>query len=483
MQTTDPTLDPAERPTAPATPPTPALETSPGFLGRSLLVALLVLVGINVAAFLVFYRDTLGSVAVPYAEDFSALTRLDYRQYGGTWKVVDAALVQSDASLPDLFAVLTPRLPEPAAGSIAATLRFTSENDGGGVLFGMEQPDDRRGSHLVRFGRGDDGVPYVVWGTFDQDLQFASQGSQPLPDLGETARLQVVFGPATYDVLVNDAPVAQAVPVLYHGGHLALTTWFSSVVFDDVQVDGAAPGTTGAVPADPAADPGEPAAPAQPDPTTAPAQPDAVIQPVAPVEPVATPGPQAVIDVAGQSLGHVDAFIDAFDGTGADAEWTVQVGEWTRRDSALVQGDASRYDLAIAHRATVSNASVKVHLTQVDGLGAGILFGLPQLDSLRGGHLVRFGEDGTLFWGAFDQDRVFTGQGYAPTNVKPGETHLLEVQLTGDTYAIALDGTVLAENVPLHTPEGHIGLTTSVTSATFEDVTVAPLTQQPGSTR
>lgn len=161
------------------TPPTTAKpESSARFLGRSLLIAIVVLVGLNVAAFLVFYRDTLGSVALPYTEDFSQTTRLDLRQFGGSWRIQDGARA-GRPELPDMFAVLPAHLADGASGSISATLRFTSPNDGGGFLFGMERSDDRAGSHLVRFGRGKDGAAYLAYGGFDRDLTFTGQGSVP----------------------------------------------------------------------------------------------------------------------------------------------------------------------------------------------------------------------------------------------------------------------------------------------------------------
>ena len=262
-------------------PETPTTESSPAFLGRTVLAAIGAVVAINLGAFLLFYGDTLSSVALPYREDFSHTTRLDYREFGGDWRIADGALVQGDASLPDQFAVLTAHLPV-VGGTFGATMHFTSPKQGGGLMFGMAKVGDRHGSQLVRFGRGDDDKPYLVYGAFDQQLQFQAQGTVPLPELGETARLALTIRPDTYDVLLDGTPVAQGVPVLFSGGNVALSTWFSSVSFDDIALDAAGQAATASQPDPAQAAPAATAAPA-PVTTTVPA-PAATFAPVTVVQ-------------------------------------------------------------------------------------------------------------------------------------------------------------------------------------------------------
>ncbi|MFN8620755.1 MAG: hypothetical protein U0869_08445 [Chloroflexota bacterium] len=451
-------------PTTTTSPAAKTLETSPGFLGKTLLGAIAVLVVVNIGAFRLFYGDTLGSVALPYHEDFSRTTRLDYRQFGGTWRIKDGTLVQSDPALPDQFATLGAQLPTGTTGRFGATLRFTSDRAGGGLLFGMEHGDDRAGSQLVRFGRNEDGTPYLAYGAFDEQLQFQGQGSIPLDTLPESVRLAVVLHPDTYDVQVDEQTVAADVPLRFHGTHAALTTWFSSVVFDDVTLEAIeAPAPTQAAQSAPTpADAPATAAPAAatPDPTAA---------------PDATPEPVAATPPATAALPAITALDESFDGDASTADWAPMRGDWVRDAGSLAQHDTTHYDLAIVHRAPIQDAAIAVRMTQQGSLGAGIVFGLPATDSLKGGNLVRFGPDGALFWGAFDDAGTFTGKGYAQTNVAPGEPHTLEVRLAATSYSIVLDGAELATGVPLAHELGHFGLTTSVTDASFDQVTVQPL--------
>ena len=55
--------------------------------------------------------------------------------------------------------------------------------------------------------------------------------------------LEVRVTGETYAIGMDGTDVASAVPLLYHGPRLALTTWFSSVAFDDVSVDEIPPAT------------------------------------------------------------------------------------------------------------------------------------------------------------------------------------------------------------------------------------------------
>src|SRR5579871_5348424 len=115
-------------------------------------------------------------------------------------------------------------------------MQFVSGPKGGGLLFNMQDDDDREQSQLVRFGIDPQSVPYLVWGYFDQNLNFTSQGSIT-PDTSLTnatgATLGVTVHGQQYDISVNGDTVQANVPLQYYGGHVALTTWFSQISFDN----------------------------------------------------------------------------------------------------------------------------------------------------------------------------------------------------------------------------------------------------------
>src|SRR5690349_15593891 len=80
------------------------------FIGKSVLLAFVIWIGINLLLFLVLYGDTLTPMALPYVEDFQQLTRLDYRQFGGAWHLRDHKLIQTNTKGSDLLAVIPLRL-------------------------------------------------------------------------------------------------------------------------------------------------------------------------------------------------------------------------------------------------------------------------------------------------------------------------------------------------------------------------------------
>jgi hypothetical protein len=93
--------------------------------------------------------------------------------------------------------------------------------------------------------------------------------------------------------------------------------------------------------------------------------------------------------------------------------------------------------------------------------------------SRNGAHMVRFSEDGkAIFWGNYDQNGDFTGQGSANIEAPGTEPHTLQIRLGTDTYSVVLDGTVITENVPLQSKQGHIGLTSSESVVAFEQVQI-----------
>ena len=160
----------------------------------------------------------------------------------------------------------------------------------------------------------------------------------------------------------------------------------------------------------------------------------------------------------------------------APAAWLPVSGDWQVIDGALVQTQREGYDLANFHADPFANYLLRVRFKLLAGTGAGVLFNAPGTDSKNGAHLVRFTDDGAgLFWGHFSAEGVFTGQGYAATGAPGNDWHVLEVFSAGATYAIHLDGAPVAQDIPLRSASGHIGLTTSQSTAAFANVEVFDL--------
>lgn len=218
------------------------------------------------------------------------------------------------------------------------------------------------------------------------------------------------------------------------------------------------------------------AAPSQPPAVTAAATPDAIQAPAAAAPTTAVDG-AAVVVADGENLLPADTFA----GGQSDAAWRPYSGEWVTENNAMRQLLADGFDHGIVREGLFLNYSYAVTVQQLEGVGAGVLFNVPNIAAKNGGHLVRFSDDGRgIFWGQFDEQGIFTGQGYIATAAPGTAPHRLEV-LSGDTtYAIKLDGAVLAQGIPLLSKSGHIGLLASQTVAAFSDVQLRALTGDAG---
>ena len=170
-------------------------------------------------------------------------------------------------------------------------------------------------------------------------------------------------------------------------------------------------------------------------------------------------------------------YTSQFTGNLPDTGWTPYAGDWQVRDGALVQQQLDGYDLGITYQQPFEKARVSAKFKLEQGVGAGLLFNLPHADGKNGGHMVRYTDDGAgIFWGYFDDQGVFTGQGFAGTPSPGATAHVLEVLADASTYAVVLDGVMLAEGLQLYSPRGYIGLTTSQSTAAFQQVAVASWT-------
>ncbi len=428
----------------PVVPPRPSPTLSLRFIGLSLLLAFILFVGADVLLFLAYYRDTLTPLSLPYIEDFATTQRLDYRQFGGKWELRDNTLVQSESQSADLMAVLPLTLAADQSYQFGAHLQILQGPNGGGILFNLQHADSRQQSQLVRFGN-DNGRDYLVFGYFDEALQFVGQGSIAPPDLTAGVDLAVQVHDQTYDVLINGQPVQQHVPLHYSGGRVAVTTWFSSVAFDDIYVNplGEAIAAT--------------ALPAQDAPTI-------LASATIPVTAADTALPVA----------ENEFFTEQFSADADQTLWAAERGDWRFEEGALVQANPTGFDYNIIRSGTFANYTLRVQLRHRQGVGGGILFNLPDAQTESSGHMVRYFEDGTLVWGYF-ADSVFTGQGYKPITLPGDQAHILEISVGDNAYSIRLDDQLVAENIALASTQGHIGLTASQSIVAFEEISIKPI--------
>lgn len=399
---------------------------------------LLWLVG-NSLLFLSSYGDTLTPLTLPYLETFTNTQRLDYRQFGGRWRLQEETLVQSDPTEADKFAVIPFHLAPEQSYQFDAYMKVLDGANGAGLAFNMQQKDKLRQSHLVRFG-ANEGRTYLVFGYFDENDTFVEQGTQPAVDLTQGATLRVLVQGDTYTILLDDQIQQAAVPLHYAGGYVGLLTWFSRVAFDNVAINLVNPNAIVAgnsLAAD----------------TTAPNR-----------------APTVLLS---------QNFADAVD----QSQWQALSGDWQFTDDALVQQKTSGFDYTISHVERFTEFVLQARLRHGAGAaGGGVLFNRPDHETPKRGHMVRYDQGKTLIWGYFDEQGEFVTQGFQAVEPPGDQAHTLQITSDGTVYAILLDETVVAQDVPLMSREGHIGLTASQSAVAFESVTVTTFSPGPAAT-
>ncbi len=422
----------------------------------------------NAGIFMALYGDTLTPLTLPYLETFDTQQRVDYRRFFGQWQIQEQTLVQTDQNLADVFAVIPIDLAAYPAYQFGAHMQVQEGPNGAGLLFNMQRADLVDESHLVRFGVTD-GRAYLAFGYFDEKGQFVGQGSVEPPDTSQGVDLAVAVYADHYDILVNGQPQQRAIPLQYHGGKVALTTWFSKVAFDDVAItpvtqpigtDRAAPVVVDTLPitADLAA-------------TTALS---AIGSPPASMAgfTTTTTNPTPVVLSTGEPSRFTQNFAEAVDQT----QWTPFSGDWQFTPDALVQQQTDGYDYSISHAGSFTQFTLRVRFHHRTGLaGGGLLFNMPESANKQQGHMVRYYEGRALVWGYFDDQGNFVGQGDKAVEPPGAQTHTLQVVADSTVYAIFLDDTLIAEQIPLVSPGGHLGLTASQSIVAFETIEVAAL--------
>ncbi len=188
----------------------------------------------------------------------------------------------------------------------------------------------------------------------------------------------------------------------------------------------------------------------------------------------ATPKP-AAIDKNKVLQGSEAQWQSQFRGSLSDAGWRTIGGNWRFSNDSLVQEDTNGFDLAVAYaRSAFQNYSYTTTFRHLDGNGAGVLFNLPSPDRLDGGYMVRYSDrrPGGIFWGYFDDNGKFVGQGYANVSPPSDVSHTLRVVSGDKSYDVYLDDFLLAADVPLLRNYGYAGMITVQTAAEYESAQI-----------
>ncbi len=143
--------------------------------------------------------------------------------------------------------------------------------------------------------------------------------------------------------------------------------------------------------------------------------------------------------------------------------WQAIRGTW-RVNHGLEQLDTRAFDQFAVYQKKIP-ALQELDL-ELKGVGAGLVFAMPEAKNLALAFMVRLSNDGhSIFWGYFNQQNIFIGRGYQ--KIKPAVQHKLKLRFLKQKYALYLDKQLLVNNIAFTPRAGFVALTTSQSSAKF----------------
>lgn len=268
------------------------------------------------------------------------------------------------------------------------------QNVGGGLLFNLTLPNDKNNAHMVRY-ISDANV--VAWGYFDDSGAFIGQGSAPVNPPGDAPHtLGVAVADDTYQVLLDGEVLATGLQVVNVASpsYVGLTASQSAVAFDEINIYGG----------------------------------------VAPID---------------QS-------------TTVNVDNTLATGTWQVDGGTITQTDAEATDYVAGTGLAGEQFTVSVDisfLSDLPDIGAGMIFHMSGRDTPAGGYLVRFANGGgSIFWGQYGTDGRFVGEGDASLQSTDDNTKTLTLVVRQSSFDIQVDEQLVAENIPLNSTSGWIGL-------------------------
>jgi len=404
---------------------------------------------------------------MPYNDQFDSTPLGEWYALGGDWEL-NRGTLQQLALLGNELGIVAPLKiigAQPYRHSVR--VQISEEADGAGLLFNLQYPKVRQNSHAVRVMRVD-GVNHLITGYYDPFGKFVSQATVPvnLPmDVYGGVTLSVLVGLETYAVLIEEEVVVRDIPLVMHGGWVGLDAVGGPASYDDLVVEAWLPeempfvanSASAIIPSD-AQESLINAAPA-----------------VSPDNPLPDQGEPLAADAPQYAPGAV-VYKGDFQGDLSDAGWIAFAGDWTFENGSLIQRQPQGFDRGIGYQESFEAYLLRVNLRHLEGVGGGILFNMSDPDRKENAHLLRFTDDGAgIFWGFFDETGAFNSQGFSPTPPVDTAPHTLEIYTDQETYTIRLDEQLHAQNIPLNTRSGHVGLTTSASAVAFDSVEVYSL--------
>jgi len=325
--------------------------------------------------------------------------------FSGEWQFVDGSFAQNQREGFDLGAGYNQ-----AFGDVTVTTTFRHlEGQGAGILFNMQSPDSQWNSHMVRYVHDAD---FLFWGYFDETGTFNGQGSAEVATPGtESHTLRILNTGNSYSIFLDTQTIAENITVVQTGDYVGLVSAQSRVAFDSFNVSAT----------------------------------DVVVQPEIEVTEEANTQPLNLNSVT---------------------------GDWEFGD-VIVQRSTETADYIAGTGIAAETFSISITIDlpdDIDDSGAGLVFHMNGREDISSGQMIRFGNGGSeIFWGVYDENAVFEGQGGAPLELDWSQPHRLTLNVRAETYDVLIDGETLVTDLPVRGEFGWIGLLSYRGEVTFSD--------------
>jgi hypothetical protein len=146
-------------------------------------------------------------------------------------------------------------------------------------------------------------------------------------------------------------------------------------------------------------------------------------------------------------------------------------GSWVRADGIVTQQSTLSQDMLYPTGLIAENFTVNMRITlpsDVADAGGGLLFHMANRDLLVDAQMVRLADGGkTIMWGYYDSSGAFIGEGGTTINLPA--PYDLSIVVQPASYAIFVNGTLLAENLPLTFSGGYLAYLSFSGPTSFSD--------------
>jgi len=346
-----------------------------------------------------------GGVSPYYGVFEGKLSDVGWRVINGDWRFSNGNFSQTKMDGFDFAVVYTKTAFENF--SLQAGFRH-NEGSGAGVTFNMPRTDHLAGASMVRYSDKRDNA--IIWGYFDETGVYRNQGYADVPNAGADRHiLRIVAGESSYAIYLDNRLIVQGVPYEsgYSAGYFGLVTSQSSVVYDEVVVDG-------------------------------------------------------VGAVFKGTYEDMDGFTDQRIVSG---KWTIENNKAAQTVTAV-----SDYVWNTGVQASEYTISAKITLPDTADSGGGFIIHMGERGSKNNSFIVRLKDGGkAIWWGSINGEGKFKGQGSA--NIRAtGSVFLLKLVVARDKFTIFVNDVEIVKDVTMPLQEGWIGLLAYGGPVTFENV-------------